>query len=124
VTEAVAVNVLIPMTMAVKLLMLSPSRCASQISLIVLQFIPPTAFGKQEAPKPSARHAVTNVATKPPMARQSAAITVHVNQKISREAADIGIFKMRAKRSLNGRHVMKWQCSSTRQKSLWLSWGC
>ena len=35
-----------------------------------------------------------------------------------------GTIKVQARRYLNGRHDMKWQSSSMRLKTLWLSWGC
>ena len=67
---------------------------------------------------------MTNVATQPLMEWQSAAITAHVNQKLSSDLPITGTIKVQAKRYLNGWSAMKWQSSSTRQKTLWLSWGC
>ena len=65
VTEAVAANAQIPMIIAVKLLILGPPKRTNQIGLVAPKFIPPTACGKQEVPKPSARPAVASVATQP-----------------------------------------------------------
>jgi hypothetical protein len=78
-------------------------------------------MAKRNAAKPSARLAVTNVVTQPPIKAQSAAITAQKSRRQSHEAADTGTIKVQAKRSLNGRHAMKWQCSSTKQKTSWLS---
>jgi hypothetical protein len=38
------------------------------------------------------------------------------------EVPIIGTIMVLAKRSMNGKHAMKWQCSSTIQKISWLSW--
>ena len=64
------------------------------------------------------------IATQPHMECRSAAITVHVSRKLSCDLPTTGISEEQAIRSLKGRHAMKWQCSSKRQKPLWLSWGC